>query len=87
MDDRVRFSGRFYLAVDRVLIRYSAVVFWYAEKGVGGQNWTYFEALYFTYTAQLTIGIFMIVETDVERASSPCQASRTRWKLPASTTG
>jgi len=33
-----------------------AVVFWQAEGAVGGQNWTYFESLYFTYTAQLTIG-------------------------------
>jgi len=33
-----------------------AVVFWQAEQAVGGQNWSYFESLYFTYTAQLTIG-------------------------------
>lgn len=33
-----------------------AVVFWQAEMAVGGQNWTYFEALYFTWTALLTIG-------------------------------
>ncbi|KAI7210917.1 voltage-gated potassium channel [Hortaea werneckii] len=33
-----------------------SVCFWQAEKAVGGNNWSYFEALYFTYTAQLTIG-------------------------------
>lgn len=33
-----------------------AVAFWKAEQGTGGLNWTYFEALYFAYTAQLTIG-------------------------------
>nr|POE75551.1 outward-rectifier potassium channel tok1 [Quercus suber] len=33
-----------------------AVVFWQAEQSTGGQNWTYFEALYFTYVAQLTVG-------------------------------
>nr|POF20121.1 outward-rectifier potassium channel tok1 [Quercus suber] len=33
-----------------------AVVFWQAEQATGGQNWTYFESLYFTYVAQLTIG-------------------------------
>ncbi|KAF2772410.1 voltage-gated potassium channel [Teratosphaeria nubilosa] len=32
------------------------VVFWQAEKATGGQNWTYFEAIYFVYVAQLTIG-------------------------------
>ncbi|RMY05659.1 hypothetical protein D0868_06285 [Hortaea werneckii] len=34
-----------------------SVCFWQAEKAVGGNNWSYFEALYFTYTAQLTIDI------------------------------
>lgn len=33
-----------------------AVAFWRAEQATGGQNWSYFEALYFTYVAQLTIG-------------------------------
>ncbi|KIX93166.1 uncharacterized protein Z520_11223 [Fonsecaea multimorphosa CBS 102226] len=33
-----------------------AVVFWQAESATGGQNWSYFEALYFTYVALLTIG-------------------------------
>ena len=31
-----------------------AVVFWQAEKA--GQNWSYFESLYFTYVSLLTIG-------------------------------
>ena len=34
-----------------------AVVFWKAEsESVGGQNWTYFDSLYFAFVAQLTIG-------------------------------
>jgi potassium channel subfamily K, other eukaryote len=34
-----------------------AVVFWKAEtKSVGGEPWSYFEGLYFTFVAQLTIG-------------------------------
>ena len=34
-----------------------AVVFWQAEtKSVGGEPWSYFESLYFTFVAQLTIG-------------------------------
>jgi potassium channel subfamily K len=34
-----------------------AVVFWKAEtESVGGQPWSYFESLYFTFVAQLTIG-------------------------------
>lgn len=33
-----------------------AVVFWQSEMSLGGQNWSYFEALYFTYTSLLTIG-------------------------------
>ncbi|GAB7357719.1 hypothetical protein MBLNU459_g0381t1 [Dothideomycetes sp. NU459] len=33
-----------------------AVVFWQAEKGLGGEDWSYFEALYFTYVALLTVG-------------------------------
>lgn len=34
-----------------------AVAFWHAEKdSVGGEKWTYFESLYFTFVAQLTIG-------------------------------
>ncbi|KAK5561851.1 hypothetical protein LTR46_000656 [Exophiala xenobiotica] len=33
-----------------------AVVFWQAEETTGGQDWSYFEALYFTYVALLTIG-------------------------------
>ncbi|KAK5162867.1 uncharacterized protein LTR77_011124 [Saxophila tyrrhenica] len=34
-----------------------AVVFWQAEsKSVGGEDWTYFSSLYFTFVAQLTIG-------------------------------
>ena len=34
-----------------------AVAFWKAEsESVGGQPWSYFESLYFTFVAQLTIG-------------------------------
>ena len=34
-----------------------AVAFWKAESlSVGGENWSYFESLYFTFVAQLTIG-------------------------------
>lgn len=33
-----------------------AVVFWQAEMATGGENWSYFEALYFTYVSLLTIG-------------------------------
>lgn len=34
-----------------------AVVFWQAEtKSVGGEQWSYFDSLYFTFVAQLTIG-------------------------------
>lgn len=33
-----------------------SVVFWKSEKALGGEDWSYFEALYFTYTALLTIG-------------------------------
>ncbi|KAH0829330.1 potassium channel [Fonsecaea pedrosoi] len=33
-----------------------AVVFWRAESATGGEDWSYFEALYFTYVALLTIG-------------------------------
>lgn len=34
-----------------------AAAFWKAEsKSVGGQQWSYFESLYFTFVAQLTIG-------------------------------
>jgi potassium channel subfamily K len=34
-----------------------AVAFWQAEStSVGGEPWTYFESLYFTFVAQLTIG-------------------------------
>lgn len=34
-----------------------AVVFWQAEsRSVGGESWSYFEALYFTFVAQLTVG-------------------------------
>ena len=34
-----------------------ALVFWKAESlSVGGQNWSYFDSLYFTFVAQLTIG-------------------------------
>lgn len=33
------------------------VAFWKAEsKSVGGQPWTYFDSIYFTFVAQLTIG-------------------------------
>jgi len=32
------------------------VIFWQGEKATGGQNWTYFESIYFTYVAALTIG-------------------------------
>jgi potassium channel subfamily K, other eukaryote len=34
-----------------------AIAFWKAESlSVDGQDWTYFESLYFTFVAQLTIG-------------------------------
>lgn len=33
-----------------------AVVFWQAEQATGGQDWSYFESLYFTFVALLTIG-------------------------------
>ena len=33
-----------------------AVIFWQAEQSTGGQNWSYFVALYFTYISFLTIG-------------------------------
>ncbi|KAI1619708.1 potassium channel-like protein [Exophiala viscosa] len=33
-----------------------AVIFWQAEMATGGENWSYFEALYFTYVCLLTIG-------------------------------
>jgi potassium channel subfamily K, other eukaryote len=33
-----------------------AVAFWQAEQATGGQNWSYFETVYFVYVAQLTIG-------------------------------
>jgi potassium channel subfamily K len=33
-----------------------AVVFWQAEQAPGGGDWSYFESLYFTYVALLTIG-------------------------------
>lgn len=46
------FSGGMFF----VLWLIGAVVFWQAESALGGQNWSYFEALYFTYTSLLTIG-------------------------------
>ena len=33
-----------------------AVVFWQSEQGTGGGKWNYFEALYFTFVALVTIG-------------------------------
>ncbi|KAI9723198.1 MAG: Potassium channel [Chrysothrix sp. TS-e1954] len=33
-----------------------AVIFWQAEHSTGGQDWSYFVALYFTYISFLTIG-------------------------------
>lgn len=35
---------------------FGAVIFWQAETATGGENWSYFQALYFSYTALLTIG-------------------------------
>lgn len=44
-----------------------AVVFWRAEATVGGQNWTYFESLYFTYVSPQALGRDM---TDIDRFQS-----------------
>ncbi|KAK4549420.1 hypothetical protein LTR36_006417 [Oleoguttula mirabilis] len=55
-----------------------AVCFWQAEKSVGGQNWSYFEALYFTYTAQITIGY-----GDFEPQSNSAKPTFVFWALIA----
>ncbi|KAK5131243.1 hypothetical protein LTR08_001212 [Meristemomyces frigidus] len=55
-----------------------AVCFWQAEQAVGGQNWTYFESLYFTYTAQLTIGY-----GDYEPQSNSAKPTFVFWALIA----
>ncbi len=50
-------SLAFSLSAFMILWFIGAVIFWKAESlSVGGQNWTYFDALYFTFVAQLTIG-------------------------------
>ena len=33
-----------------------AAVFWQAEKGTGGEDWSYFESMYFTFVALITVG-------------------------------
>ena len=35
---------------------YMLIIAYRAEKAMGGQNWSYFDAMYFVYVAQLTIG-------------------------------
>ena len=56
MNNRL-FSLAFAAIAFMILWFIGAVVFWRAEsESVGGQNWTYFDALYFTFVAQLTIG-------------------------------
>lgn len=60
MAQAARDNRRITLAVSAaaffVLWLLGAVVFWQAESALGGDDWTYFEALYFTYVALLTIG-------------------------------
>lgn len=55
-----------------------AVVFWQAEKGTGGENWSYFEALYFTYVALLTIGY-----GDFEPQTNAAKPAFVLWSLIA----
>lgn len=50
------FSLAFALVAFMILWFVGAVIFWQAEKSTGGENWTYFGSLYFTFVAQLTIG-------------------------------
>lgn len=50
------FSLSFALIAFMILWFVGAVIFWQAEKSTGGENWTYFGSLYFTFVAQLTIG-------------------------------
>ena len=50
------FSLAFSLIAFMILWFIGAVIFWQASKATGGQNWTYFGSLYFTFVAQLTIG-------------------------------
>lgn len=50
------FSLVFALVAFLILWFVGAAIFWQAEKGTGGENWTYFASLYFTFVAQLTIG-------------------------------
>lgn len=42
-----------------------AVVFWQAEMAVGGQNWTYFESLYFTYVGETMEQIYNVLKADI----------------------
>lgn len=42
-----------------------AVVFWQAELATGGDDWTYFESLYFTYVSLLTASIFPMFQQTV----------------------
>ena len=55
-----------------------AVVFWQAEKAIDGQRWTYFEALYFTYVAQFTIGY-----GDFTPHSNSCKTAFVFWSMLA----
>lgn len=50
------FSLAFALIAFMILWFIGAVIFWQAEMSTGGENWTYFASLYFTFVAQLTIG-------------------------------
>ena len=50
-------SLAFALAAFVILWFIGAVAFWKAESdSIGGQAWTYFDSLYFTFVSQLTIG-------------------------------
>ncbi|CAJ2508490.1 Uu.00g135160.m01.CDS01 [Anthostomella pinea] len=55
-----------------------AVCFWQAEKATGGQNWSYFKAIYFTYVAQLTIGY-----GDFEPQANSAKPTFVFWSLIA----
>ena len=50
------FSFAFSMTAFMILWFVGALVFWQAAKSTGGQEWTYFESLYFAFIAQLTIG-------------------------------
>jgi potassium channel subfamily K len=55
-----------------------AVGFWQAEKAIDGQRWTYFEALYFTYVAQFTIGY-----GELTPRSNACKTAFVFWSMLA----